>query len=159
VALAQLAVALAEDPSPGGFLRFGLYFVPVWWAWTGYTMYADRFDTDDLVFRIMMLAGMLAIAALAVGVPEAFSGGSVAAFALSYIAVRVILILLYERARRNVPCARALCKVTLTVFVVGTALWAVSLLVDEPLRFALWALAFFLQSRYFFEWSRGDSNP
>jgi low temperature requirement protein LtrA len=122
-------------------------------------MYADRFDTDDLVFRIMMLAGMLAIAALAVGVPEAFSGGSVSAFALSYIAVRVILILLYERARRNVPCARALCKVTLTVFVVGTALWAVSLLVDEPLRFALWALAFFLQSRYFFEWSRGDSNP
>src|SRR5215216_4284831 len=140
VAIAQLALALADDLSPVGFMRFLLLFVPVWWSWVGYTNYADRFDTDDPVFRAMMIFGMLAMAALAVSVPDAFSGGS-EAFALSYVAVRVVLILLYERARRNVPAARALISVTMGVFVFGAALWALSLLVDEPWRFGLWGFA------------------
>ncbi len=144
VAIAQLALALAEDLSVAGVLRFFLLFVPVWWAWTGYTMYADRFDTDDPAFRAMMLAGMLGIAALAVSIPGAFFGGS-GAFAISYIAVRAVLILLYERARRGVPAARALTTVTMAVFAVGTALWALSLLAPEPWRFGLWALALFLE--------------
>ncbi len=140
IAIAQLALALVNDLSPVGFARFFLLFVPVWWSWVGYTNYADRFDTDDPVFRATMLAGMLAMAALAVSVPEAFSGGS-GAFALSYVAVRVFLILLYERARRNVPAAHALITVTMRVFVLGAALWALSLLVPEPWRFGLWGLA------------------
>jgi low temperature requirement protein LtrA len=119
VAIAQLALALADDLSPVGFTRFLLLFVPVWWSWVGYTNYADRFDTDDPVFRAMMIFGMLAMAVLAVSVPDAFSGGS-EAFALSYVAVRVLLILLYERARRNVPAARALISVTMGVFVFGS---------------------------------------
>ena len=140
VAIAQLALALGDDLSPGGFARFFLLFVPVWWSWVGYTNYADRFDTDDPVFRAMMLAGMLAMAALAVSAPDAFSGRS-GAFALSYVAVRAVLILLYERARRNVPAARSLISVTMRVFVFGAALWALSLLVPEPWRFGLWGLA------------------
>lgn len=144
VAVAQLAVALAEDLSATGFLRFFLLFVPVWWAWVGYTMYADRFDTDDPAFRAMMLVGMLGIAALAVSVPGAFGGGS-AAFAISYVAVRAVLILLYERARRSVPAARHLCTVTMSAFAAGTALWALSLLVPEPWRFGMWALALLLE--------------
>ena len=140
VAIAQLALMLGHDLSPGGFARFFLLFVPVWWSWVGYTNYADRFDTDDPVFRAMMLAGMLAMAALAVNVPDAFSGGS-GAFALSYVAVRILLILLYERARRSVPAARALISVTMSVFVLGAALWALSLLIPEPWRFGLWGLA------------------
>jgi low temperature requirement protein LtrA len=140
VAVAQLAVALANDLSAAGFLRFFLLFVPVWWAWVGYTMYADRFDTDDPAFRAMMLSGMLAIAALAVSIPGAFGGGS-AGFAISYIAVRIVLIVLYERARRSVPSARTLCTVTMSAFGAGTTLWALSLLAPEPWRFGLWALA------------------
>ena len=144
VAIAQLALVLGDDLSAGGFLRFVLLFVPVWWAWTGYTMYADRFDTDDIGFRAMMLAGMLAVAALAVGIPEAFGGGS-DAFAASYVAVRGILILLYARAWHHVPAARALCTVTVSAFVAGTTLWTISLLVPEPLRFGLWAAALLVE--------------
>jgi low temperature requirement protein LtrA len=144
VAIAQLALALADDLSPVGFTRFLLLFVPVWWSWVGYTNYADRFDTDDPVFRAMMIFGMLAMAVLAVSVPDAFSGGS-EAFALSYVAVRVLLILLYERARRNVPAARALISVTMGVFVFGAALWSLSLLVAEPWRFGLWGLALVIE--------------
>ena len=144
VAIAQLAISFGGDLSAGGFLRFLLLFVPVWWAWTGYTMYADRFDTDDVGFRAMMLAGMLAVAALAVGIPEAFGGGS-GAFAASYIAVRAVLILLYARAWRHVPAARALCAVTVSAFVAGTTLWAISLFVPEPSRFGFWTAALLVE--------------
>lgn len=144
VAIAQLAIALGDDASADGFLRFGLLFVPIWWAWTGYTMYADRFDTDDVGFRLLMLAGMLGVAGLAISIPEAFAGGS-SIFAAAYVATRVVLIALYARAARHVPVARALCIVTLAVFVAGTALWLASLLVPAPVRFVFWASALVIE--------------
>lgn len=97
VAIAQLGAALDHDLSDGGVARFALLFAPVWWSWAGYTMYADRFDTDDVAFRLLLLAGMLGVAAMAVAIPAAFAGRSVA-FALAYVAVRAALILRYARA-------------------------------------------------------------
>lgn len=144
VAIAQLAVTLADEATVAGFGRFLLLFTPVWWAWLGYTMYADRFDTDDLAFRGLTLVGMFGMVALAVDIPGAFRGGS-AAFALPYAAVRAILILLYARAWRHVPAARPLCAVSIGAFLAGTALWLVSLLVPEPARFGLWVAALALE--------------
>jgi low temperature requirement protein LtrA len=66
-AVTQLGLALARDVSLRGYLHFGLLFVPVWWAWVGYTNYADRFDSDDLLFRLLMLGGMFGITIVAVG--------------------------------------------------------------------------------------------
>ena len=87
VAVAQLADGLAGDPSLHGFLIFAGLFVAVWWAWVGYTFYADRFDTDDPPHRVLMLVGMFLVAVLASVIPEAFHGET-AAFALAYAAVR-----------------------------------------------------------------------
>jgi low temperature requirement protein LtrA len=39
-----------------GFLRFAGLFVPIAWAWTGFTFYANRFDTDDVVYRLQKAA-------------------------------------------------------------------------------------------------------
>ena len=63
VAIAQLAHELAVDHSLHGFAVFGALFLPVFIAWQGFTIYADRFDTDDAVFRLAIFAAMLAIAA------------------------------------------------------------------------------------------------
>ncbi len=43
-AVAQLATALSREPTPAGFLRFAGLFVPIAWAWMGFTFYANRFD-------------------------------------------------------------------------------------------------------------------
>ena len=59
-----------RDHSLGGFAIFAGLFLPVFIAWQGFTFYADRFDTDDVLFRAVMLAAMLAIAALAVADPR-----------------------------------------------------------------------------------------
>jgi low temperature requirement protein LtrA len=54
-------------------------------AWQGFTFYADRFDSDDVLFRAVMLAAMLAIAALAVQIPDVAAGRHDAGFVVAYV--------------------------------------------------------------------------
>jgi low temperature requirement protein LtrA len=140
VSVAQLSHALVDEPTAAGFVEFAATFVPVWWAWVGFTFYADRFETDDAPYRLLMLAGMLAVAALAVNVPDAFEGGGTA-FALSYVAVRVVLVLLYVRARWRFPAARPLIDLYLGAFTASIVVWVASVFVPAPARYALWAVA------------------
>ena len=51
-AIAQLGAALEHDPTAAVFARFAALFVVVVWAWVLYALYANRFDTDDLIFRL-----------------------------------------------------------------------------------------------------------
>jgi len=139
-AVAELAEALLHDPTRLGLLHYVVLFVPIWWAWVGYTFFADRFDNDDLIHRAIMLAAMLAVSSVAEAVPEAFTSpaGSIR-FAASYVAVRVLLLLQYARAHRCVPVARPLTGRYLTGFGIGAALWLVSVFVPGPARYACWA--------------------
>jgi len=119
-------------------------FVAVWWAWVGYTVYADRFDTDDLLHRVLVLAGMLAVIAMALSVHDALHGGS-ARFALAFVAVRGVVLLLNARARRHAAEARPLLNLYLTAFSIGASLWLVSVLVPEPARYLLWGVALVIE--------------
>ena len=58
--VAELANGLRNDLTPHGAMVFAGLFTSVWWAWAGFTFYANRFDTDDLVYRLAKLAAMLA---------------------------------------------------------------------------------------------------
>src|SRR5215210_5474055 len=139
VAIAQLAHELVEDHSLLGFAIFAALFVPVFVAWQGFSFYADRFDTDDVVFRVAMLVAMLAVAALAVQIPEVTHGQTVG-FALAYVALRVLTISLYVRAFRHVPEARSLIGRYILAFSFSVALWTASLAFPEPWRFVLWGI-------------------
>ncbi|GIE90809.1 Low temperature requirement protein LtrA [Actinoplanes regularis] len=140
VAVAELASTLEHHPSGPGLVRYVLLFVPVWWAWVGYTFYADRLQSGpDVTYRILMIVAMLAVAALAVAVPHAFDGTGSVRFALCYVAVRALLIVLYARAFRLDRSARPLTGRYLTGFTIGAALWLVSIAVPTPGRYALWA--------------------
>jgi low temperature requirement protein LtrA len=139
-AIAELGRVLFGDASLEGILRMAGLFVPVWWIWIGYTLYADRFDSDDAVFRGLMFAGMLGSGALAINVHFAAAGSS-EGFAISYVCVRVVLIALYDRARRHVPEARTLVVRYMRGFSVAAALWLVSLAFQGTARYAIWAVA------------------
>jgi low temperature requirement protein LtrA len=140
VAIAELAHELVVDHSPAGFARFGGLFLPVFIAWQGFMAYADRFDTDDVVFRAVMLMAMLAIAALAVQVPDVVHGDSTG-FAVAYISLRSLMVGLYVRSYRHVPEARPLIRRYGGGYSIGIALWVASLALDEPARYVLWAVA------------------
>lgn len=139
VAVAELAHLLADDLSINGTLAFAGLFVPVWWAWTGQTFYANRFDTDDTVHRLMSVAQLLAVAVLASAIGHVDERGHV--FALAYAAVRFVLVLEYLRARRYVPEARPLIDHYLAGFSLAIALWVVSVGLEDGARYTVWGLA------------------
>ena len=70
---------------------FATLFVPVWWAWTGHMMFQNRFDPDDTPQKILTLLQMLAACFMAVFITGVFAE-SANAFALSYVAIRTLLI-------------------------------------------------------------------
>ena len=130
-ALAQLSLDVVNDPTAGGFLEFVALFVPVWWAWVGFTFYASRFEREDAVDRILWLTAMLAVAALAVSIDDPFHAHAVA-FALSHASVRTVLVALYVLARLRDAAARELSAFLLVGFALGSSLWWASAFVPEP---------------------------
>src|SRR3954454_6016038 len=137
VAIAELAGVLHDTPDWGGFAHLVRLSVPVIWVWMNFIFYADQFDTDDVPYRLAVFAGMLASAALAVSLPAAAGG-----FVLAYVAIKAIMVALYERARRHADTrlARRFCGWCVVAYGSSGVLWLVSLALDEPYRQMLWAL-------------------
>ena len=136
----ELADAFYGDLSWGGFAVFVALYVAMWFSWVGFTLYANRFDTDDVVFRIAMLAATASIAGCAASASAA-TGEFSTPFALCFLAGRLILLLLHLRAWLHVPEARPTIVVYLGCTAASTALWAVSPAFDGAVRYGLWAAA------------------
>ncbi len=141
VAITELSHELVVDHSAGGFLRFAALFIPVFVAWQGFMAYADRFDTDDLAFRLAYFAAMIAVAAMAVLIHDVANGVHSAGFAVAYVVLRSLMLALYWRAWRAVPEARPLIRFYGGGYSVGVAIWLLSLAFDTPARYVLWGIA------------------
>ena len=140
-AVAMMGTRLVHDVAWSSIASYLGYFALVWWLWASHTFYADRYDTDDLIYRFLAGAQMVGVALIAVSVSLGEAGSTVV-FALGYTAVRVILLLLYARAYRHVAATRELVRGYLIGFGSASALWLMSIVVPEPYRFWLWAVAF-----------------
>ena len=140
VAITELARQLVADHSLGGFAIFAGLFLPVFIAWQGFTFYADRFDTDDTQFRVTILVAMLAIAALAVQIPDVAEGRHDAGFVIAYATLRGLVIALYVRAWRDRPAARPLTARYAVGYSISVAIWLASLAVPTPARYAMWGI-------------------
>lgn len=138
VTVANLAHMLNENPvhnAPG----FIFLFMPVWWTWIGTTYYATRFDTDDIGHRLFTLLQMVMVVAMAVSVHDAL-GRTSEAFALSYCAVRSVLVFQYIIAGRYNPQARPLTRRYAIGFGISSAFWLISVFVPLPWRFLIWLM-------------------
>jgi low temperature requirement protein LtrA len=136
----ELATTLAHDLSWPGFATFAALFCAIWLSWVGFTLYANRFDTDDVLFRIAKLAATGCIAGCAAAASGAVSSFSTP-FAICFLAARLVLLALYARAWWHVPDARPTINVYLRTNAGSSALWAVSLAFDGGTRYACWAAA------------------
>jgi low temperature requirement protein LtrA len=83
---------------------------------------------------------MFGVAVLATTVPGVFRGATVG-FPLAYVGVRTVLLVLYGRARRHVPEARALTTTFLLAFGLANIVWLVSVAVPRPWTYVLWGVA------------------
>ncbi len=139
VVVAQLAHRLKDHLSLPGIAEFALVFIPVWWSWVGTTFYATRFDTDDTLHRVFTVIQMAAIAAMAVNIHKGMDNASIG-FALSYVIVRVILVIQYIVAGYHVHIARPLTNRFAKGFGLAAAIWAISTLISIPWRFGIWVV-------------------
>jgi low temperature requirement protein LtrA len=137
--VARCADILAKDETWSGALQFAALLAVGWWAWASTTLYANRFDTDDAIFRLFMLVGMAGVVAMAASVDKLDETTS-RWFALAYILLRVVLIAGYMRAWRVLPEARSTIRPYLFAHCAGAAVWLVSLAVPTPGRYVLWGV-------------------
>ncbi|MER3490832.1 MAG: low temperature requirement protein A [Mastigocladus sp. ERB_26_2] len=139
VAVSQLAHNLKENVSLAGYLGFVFLFIPVWWSWIGTTMYANRFDSDDIGRRLLVALQMLTAAALAINIHHGL-GESAPGFALAYAFGRAVLIVEYIRAGIHIPAARPLTTRYATGFAIAAVFWLISAFIPAPWWFVLWGV-------------------
>jgi low temperature requirement protein LtrA len=140
-AVAQVGAALNKDYSWPGLLRYAFLFILIWSAWSGHTLYSTRFDTDDLLQRILTLVQCFIAAVMAANSQDALDSRSSAGFGAAYAGMRIVLVLQYLRARK-VPQTRSLTTRYAIGFGVAAVLWIISALVPIPERYWLWGVAF-----------------
>jgi low temperature requirement protein LtrA len=140
VVVAVLGQRLHDDISWPGLASFGGYFALLWWLWVSHTFYADRYDTDDLVYRLLAMAQMLAVLVIAAAL-TAGPAESTMAFSAGYATARLVLLAMYVRVYRHVTETRPLVGGYLIGFGLAAALWTTSIFAPEPARFVIWAVA------------------
>ena len=138
--VASLGSRLSGVHDPGGVWVYLGYLGLVWWLWASHTFYADRYDTDDLVYRILATVQLVAVAIIATAVYG--DSASTTAFAAGYTLARMALVAMYWRARVHVPETRVLVTGYLIGHGIAATVWFASIFVPEPTRFVLWAIAF-----------------
>jgi low temperature requirement protein LtrA len=102
VAIALVAAQLAHGIEGGHlFEQLGPYlmvFFAIWWAWMNFTWFASAYDTDDVLYRVLVLVQMAGVLVLAAGVPTAFETQDFTAVTVGYLVMRGGLISLWVRA-------------------------------------------------------------
>jgi len=140
--VARCADVLAKDETWHGAAVFAAVLSVGWWAWASTTLYANRFDTDDAVFRLITLAAMAGVVAMAAAVDK-IDEPTGRWFVIGYVIIRLALIAGYVRAWRHVPKARSTARLYLIGHGLGAAIWLVSLAVPAPARYVLWGVGVF----------------
>ena len=136
----QLGNALGGHVSWLGVLGFAALFTPVWFTWTGFTFFTNRFVVDDVLHRAVVFAQMFAIGGMAVSVARVAEGDT-QLFALCYAAARWVLVGLYVRAWRHVAGVRIYARRFIIGFGVAALLWTASAWVPWPWVMPVWGLA------------------
>ncbi len=144
VVIAELTHTLSGDISLSGLGIFCFLFIPVWWVWIGVTFYNERFESNDVSYRLFLFLQMIPVAAMAVFADDALGEGS-QGFALAYASARVMSVFLvlrggwYEKTYRPVSIRSAAGSS------ISIAFFLISVFVFPPLRFALWAMGLLIE--------------
>ncbi|MFJ5842223.1 low temperature requirement protein A [Streptomyces shenzhenensis] len=128
---AQLAHLLHGEPDLADLGLFTVLFFAFWTIWMCFTTYGDvagaRMRTGTMLIGML---GMTVMAAAVAGVPE---GRHLQSFAIWYVVLRFVVSNIW-RGRGQV-----LIDWPVAQFSMGTAPWLVSIWVDGPARYWLWA--------------------
>ena len=148
--LAHLIVATPEMHSV--WVALGLFFA-LWWTWVGFAVLYSRQGDDEHGQRLLFLLGSVPIGVAAVAIDPA-AGGDSTVFALSLAAARVVLAVAHASGDRADLLRQRITRACLA----SAALFAISIVVPAPFRYALWAIAIVVESRAMLQEDREAST-
>jgi low temperature requirement protein LtrA len=122
ILIGGLSNNLDNHLNPDGLLEFGLYMIPVWWAWVGDSFYNARFFSNDAM-RLLLLGFKMAIVSVMAVAIQRHSGHCEAYFLMAYAGLRILLIFDYIRSWRNLPEARPLIVRYIIGFSIALIFW------------------------------------
>lgn len=132
--IAVLVQRLSHHLNPDGLLEFVILFVPIWHSWVKATLYADRFDTDDLIHQLLTLVQMIGIAGLAVfsgkGLIDGLNG-----YIISYAIIQGTLIAMNIDAGKNNKVAWKLTNRYAIGQGISLVFWLIALKLPAPVNF------------------------
>jgi low temperature requirement protein LtrA len=139
-AITQVTALILHDPTWQGFLRGTLVLALVWWAWGGYTWMTNAIEVESFGVQLAFLGAMAASFFMALGVPGAF-GDDALWFAVPYLVVRVLQVVVYVWGLRDDPQHQAAIRKLAPWFLVAPALVLAGAFLDDELRATLWTLS------------------
>jgi low temperature requirement protein LtrA len=128
---------LSHHSSLPGLAGFVLLFTTVWGSWVGTILFTNRFGQNDVGQRLLIFLQMYFVVGLAAHLSEPL-GELSQGFALSFVLVIVVRILMYGRAWAMFLDARPLIRRYILGDVPLVLIWLVSAFVAPPLRYVLW---------------------
>jgi low temperature requirement protein LtrA len=92
-----------------GLISFTEMMFATWWAWMGFTWFANFFDPDDVPYRLLVLVQLLASLGLASGVPHVFADDDFRVVVGCYVVIRLVMSVQWLRAGHANPPLRRFC--------------------------------------------------
>ncbi|ACU69664.1 low temperature requirement A [Catenulispora acidiphila DSM 44928] len=93
-----------------GIISFVEMMFGVWWAWMGFTWFANFFDPDDVPYRLLVLVQLLASLGLASGIPYVFESDDFRIVVGCYVMIRLVMAAQWLRASHANPELRPFCN-------------------------------------------------
>ncbi|MGA2655468.1 MAG: low temperature requirement protein A [Gammaproteobacteria bacterium] len=138
VVVIQLSDKLSANLSVQGVIESAALFIPTMWVWVSYTIFAARFDNNDVIHWLMTFIIMFAGVIMAIQIPSAFEAGA-NGFALGFLLSQITLLLLYSRAFFEQSTPRNMLYLYMIGFGLATLCWFISLFVTTE-KFWFWFL-------------------
>ena len=129
--VSALSTGLSQQIGLDGLARYALLFSSMWVVWRYGAIYADRFQTDDLSYRVSLLALMGAVLAMAVGAGEGMQSGF-EVFGVAYAAASAIVMTLWLRGGYHNPRFRPLARSLTVSHSISITLWVIAVVVGLP---------------------------
>lgn len=146
--LIQIGNFLSDNLTLLGFGQFLVMLFVVWWSWGGETLYQNRYVANDIWHRLLVFIQIGGVATMGLSVSAAFGELSVQ-FAIGYVLVRVMTVVMYLRTYFTHPQSRAYAIRYMVGFAVGIAIWVMAIFMPSDVQWIAWLVAIVFEALWF----------
>ncbi|NHN28282.1 low temperature requirement protein A [Paenibacillus agricola] len=117
-------------------VKYLLIFIPVWWAWVGFTMYVNRYGEECIPQRIIYFVQMVFVIILTASINTDFESYYLT-FMLSYVGIRLSIVFMYTRLWMRSPRHAPIQKYLSIGFFIGAMISLNSIWITGNWKFVL----------------------